>query len=810
MMKSTRYSLPAGSSGWVQIRGAREHNLKNLDLDIPRDAFVVFTGVSGSGKSSLAFGTIFAEAQRRYFESVAPYARRLLNQVGAPDIDSIQGLPPAVALRQSRGASSSRSTVGTITALSNVLRMLYSRAGLYPDGAAHLDSDAFSPNTVVGACPTCHGQGVARTTNEALLVPDPTLSIREGAIAPWPGAWLSKNYREILIELGYDIDVPWQEMSREDRDWILYTDEEPILIVRPVRDPNKPQETYRGQWISVEKYLFTTFAKTKSEKQRTRLAPFFVSGVCPTCEGKKLIRAALDVTFEGYDIAELNEKPLEQVHAILRRAIENEGRGHLSGAQARSGAKASVAESLGLDLLNRLNSLLSLGLGHLTMDRASTELSSGELQRLRLATQLTSGLFGVVYVLDEPSAGLHPADAQALYGALRELITAGNSLLVVEHDLSIASRADWIVDIGPLAGVDGGQIVFNGPPEELRKHPESVTAQFMFPGEKPLPHEPLAPSGWLTLTDLTKNNLKNITARIPLHVMTAITGVSGSGKTSLLTEILERHARADGEDLLANKRVISIDQKPIGRSPRSNLATYTGLFDGVRQLFAQTPEAKKRRFSASRFSFNVKGGRCETCQGEGYIRVELLFLPEDFSPCPTCHGTRYNPETLTVTYNGLNIAEVLAMSVKEARAFFEEPAAIARALDALLDVGVDYLTLGQPATELSGGEAQRIKLATELQRPLQDDTIYILDEPTGGLHPANVRDLTGVFRKLVDAASTVVVVEHNMAVVAAADYVIELGPGGGDAGGRIVAASTPRELAENGESRTAPYLAEYF
>ncbi len=804
-MSSTTPNLPKNSSGWVQIRGAREHNLKNIDIDIPRDAFVVFTGVSGSGKSSLAFGTIFAEAQRRYFESVAPYARRLLNQVGAPDIDSINGLPPAVALRQSRGATSSRSTVGTITALSNVLRMLYSRAGLFPEGAAHLDSDAFSPNTVVGACPTCHGQGVARTTTEQLLVPDPTQSIRQDAIAPWPGAWLSKNYREILIELGYDIDLPWQEMTRQDRDWILYTDEDPIIIVHPVRDPNKPQETYRGQWISVEKYLFTTFAKTKSEKQRTRLEPFFVTGTCPTCHGKKLTRQALAVTFEDFDIAQLTEKPLDQLHTILTHATQNPG----------SGPKRSVTESLGNDLLNRLNSLLALGLGHLTMDRASTELSSGELQRLRLATQLTSGLFGVVYVLDEPSAGLHPADAHALYAALRDLITAGNSLFVVEHDLAIAARADWIVDIGPRAGIDGGTIVYNGPPEGLKQHPESITAQFMFPTETPTPHTPIVPTDWLTLNHLTRHNLKDITVNIPLNVMTAITGVSGSGKTSLLTEILDRHIQAtadpdNDQQAFAKKRVISIDQKPIGRSPRSNLATYTGLFDGVRQLFAQTPEAINKKFTPSRFSFNVKGGRCETCQGEGYIRVELLFLPEDFSPCPTCHGTRYNPETLTVHYNGLNIAQVLALSVKDARPFFTETPAIARALDALINVGLDYLTLGQPATELSGGEAQRIKLATELQRPLQNDTIYILDEPTAGLHPANVLDLTTVFRTLVTAGSTVILVEHNMAVVAAADHTIELGPAGGNHGGTIIATSTPAQLAKNPQSRTAPYLSKFF
>ncbi len=829
-----RPPLPPGSSGWVQVRGAREHNLRNVDIDIPRDAFVLFTGVSGSGKSSLAFGTIYAEAQRRYFESVAPYARRLLDQVGAPEVDSIRGLPPAVALRQARGGTSSRSTVGTITSLSNVLRMLYSRAGRYPSpDSPRLDSDAFSPNTAAGACPTCHGQGIARSTNEALLVPDDSLSIREGAIAAWPGAWLSKNYREILIELGYDIDKPWRELSREERDWILFTDEEPILTVHPDRGPEREGETYQGQWISVEKYLFRTYTRTQSERQRARLEPFFTTGPCPDCRGKRLRKEALAVTFEGYDITELSARSLDDVYRIIAGAVEGDGRG--SG--ERSGAQASVAADVGAELLARIEIIRGMGLGYLSMDRASTELSSGELQRLRLATQLRAGLFGVVYVLDEPSAGLHPADAEALYAALRQLVEAGNSLFVVEHDLSIARRADWIVDIGPDAGVEGGRIVYSGPPEGLAEAPESVTRRYMFPNGAPVPHEPRKAESWLTLRGLRRNNLKDITVDIPLGVMTAITGVSGSGKTSLLQEILDRvgveaGASAEGEGAdredsagaqdgskgagaeltLAEgtappSRIISIDQKPIGRSPRSNLATYTGLFDGVRRLFAQTDEARARRYTAGRFSFNVKGGRCETCEGEGYILVELLFLPENYSPCPDCHGRRYNPETLQIRYRGLDIAEVLDLSVADAAAFFEDVPPVARALRALLDVGLGYLTLGQPATELSGGEAQRIKLATELQRQVRPGAVFVLDEPTGGLHPANVRDLIAVFRRLADAGSTVIVVEHDMEVVAASDWVIELGPGGGDEGGNVVAAKTPRELARDPRSVSAKYLA---
>jgi excinuclease ABC subunit A len=831
-----RAPLPEGSSGWVRVRGAREHNLREIDIDIPRDSFVVFTGVSGSGKSSLAFGTIYAEAQRRYFESVAPYARRLLDQVGAPDIDSIEGLPPAVALRQSRAGTSSRSSVGTITSLSNVLRMLFSRAGNYLDpDSPRLDSDAFSPNTVAGACPTCHGLGMARTTTEKLLVPDASRSIRDGAIAVWPGAWLSKNYREILVELGYDIDVPWHDLSRADRDWILFTDEEPNLVVHPVREPHKSPATYKGQWISVRKYLFTTYAKTQSESQQKRLEPFFIIGPCPACHGKRLRPEALAVTFEGHDIIELAGMSLDDTRRVLVAAVADRGRG----AHERSGSQASVAAAVGRDLIARLDVVIGLGLGYLTMTRASTELSSGELQRLRLATQLRSGLFGVVYVLDEPSAGLHPADTESLYAALRQLLAAGNSLFVVEHDLAIARRADWIVDIGLGAGIGGGEIVYSGPPAGLAVVESSVTSSFMFPASDPHRHQSRSAHSWLKLAGLIRNNLQDISVEIPLGVMTAIIGVSGSGKTSLLQEILslalpgnsgspdspdsreDTDAGADGVGVtqpndsgeevgFAPSRIISIDQKPIGRSPRSNLATYTGLFDGVRKLFADLPEAKARRYTASRFSFNMKGGRCETCQGEGSIEVELLFLPRDYSPCPTCHGRRYNPETLEIQYRGLSIADVLDLPVERAVEFFSGVPMVRRALDALMDVGLGYLTLGQPATELSGGEAQRIKLATELQRMLRGGTIFVLDEPTGGLHPANARDLIGVFRRLVDAGSTVIVVEHNMAVVAASDWVIELGPGGGDRGGLVMAVGSPTDLVHDPRSVSASYLANFL
>ena len=795
------HPLPRGSSGWVRVRGAREHNLRGVDVDIPRDCLVVFTGVSGSGKSSLAFGTVFAEAQRRYFESVAPYARRLIDQVGAPEIDSLDGLPPAVALKQSRGGTSSRSSLGTISSLSDVLRLLFSRAGSYPAGAAHLPAAAFSPNTVAGACPTCHGLGVGRSTTEELLVPDPTLSINDGAIAVWANrGWQGVNFRRIASELGYDIDLPFQQFSREDRDWLLFSDEEPTVRVN-VREGGNDRP-YNGTWYSARNYLMRNYAKTESESQRQRLEPYIVVGACPTCRGKRLGQAALAVSFGGYDIAELVAMPLSRLCEVLDAGLDAQA----LGVDEHGAPAASAARALVKDLGVRVEAIVRLGLGYLSMDRSSVDLSPGELQRIRLASQLRSGLFGVLYVMDEPSAGLHPVDAAALYEALQQLISAGNSLFVVEHDLDIARRADWLVDVGPRAGTEGGRVVHSGPPHALEHVTDSVTAGFMFPASGPRPREARAPESWRRFENLSRNNLQNVSVSIPMGVMTTITGVSGSGKSSLLADIIER---VDARNTLeaAPQRIISIDQKPIGRSPRSNLATYTGLFDTVRQLFARTADAEARGFTASRFSFNVDGGRCPTCKGEGFISIELVFMPDNYSPCPTCAGSRYNPETLEVRYDGVNIAEVLGMTVEQAREFFAAVPPVRRALDALTDVGLEYLTLGQPATELSGGEAQRIKLATELQRPSRAGTIFVLDEPTGGLHPANVRYLVEVFESLTATGNTVIAVEHNMDVVAASDWVIELGPAGGDRGGTVVAEATPRDLLRHPDSVTAPYLA---
>jgi excinuclease ABC subunit A len=831
--------------GFVRVRGAREHNLKDIDVDIPRDALVVFTGVSGSGKSSLAFGTLYAEAQRRYLESVSPYARRLFSQMSVPDVSEIDGLPPAVALQQQRGSPTTRSSVGSVTTLSNLLRMLYSRAGDYPPGQPLLYAESFSPNTPEGACPECHGLGRVYAVTEESMVPDPSLTIRERAIAAWPTAWGGQNLRDILVTLGYNIDIPWKDLPKKDRNWILFTEEQPQVPVYPGYTPaetrralkRKEEPAYIGTFSSAKHHLFHSFATTHSQMMKKRALSFMIGKDCPVCDGKRLKREALSVTFEGYDITELSRLPMAKIRALFQPyALGVAPRMHAL--EKEHPEKCIVLKHIADDAVARLDILLDLGLGYLALDRSTPTLSPGELQRIRLATQVRSNLFGVVYVLDEPSAGLHPADTEALLRALGKLKEAGNTLFVVEHEIEVIKRADWIVDVGPAAGQDGGQILYSGPLDGLKAVENSRTAEFLYSTPYALRSTRRAPRAWLELEDITRNNLDKLDVRFPIGVLTAVTGISGSGKSSLVAQVLveliaeelgadigneeeeetdplaPESVRTEGGCITAGmehiKRLVRVDQKPIGRTPRSNLATYTGLFDHVRKSFAATDAATRRRYDAGRFSFNVAKGRCANCAGEGFVMVELLFLPSVYAPCPVCHGARYNAETLEIQYKGKNIAEVLGMTVDEAFGFFVDEMQVARALNTLREVGLGYLRLGQPATELSGGEAQRIKLATELQRIGKGNTLYILDEPTTGLHPADVEKLVVQLDGLVDAGNTVIVVEHDMRVVAHSDWIIDIGPGAGEEGGRVVCAGTPEDVARSAESKTALYLAAVF
>ena len=795
----------------IEVRDAHLHNLRNVDVDIPRGTLVAVTGVSGSGKSSLAFGTIHGEGQRRYLESVAPFARRLIGSAVDPQVGSVEGLPPTVALEQSTSGGGARSTVGTVSALSNSIRLLYSRAGDNPKG---LYSDSFSPNTPEGMCPTCQGTGVVHEPTEESMVPDPTLSIEDGAIQAWPGAWAGKNFHDILATLGYDLDSPWQELPKEDREWILFTEERPVVTVKPLRGEDQIQRNYKGTWRSVASYLTNTLAETQSDTLRKRVLSYMESRVCETCHGRRLNPEALKVTYAGMPIDELGALPLDKVYEVLAAQEPSEG---------------SAEDLLLKQILPALQSALDLGLAHLSLDRPAPTLSAGELQRIRLSAQLRSGLFGVAYVLDEPSAGLHPAERGAVLDICRRFIDAGNSVLLVEHDMELVAQTDYLVDVGPLAGERGGEVVYAGPTSEYTG--DAPTARALANRAPSLNDDPRSATGELSLAGVSARSIEGLDVSFGMGQFTAVAGVSGSGKSTLVSTVLagvlreaastvvdeEDEVGQDGEwgvdkqeGFDAVSRVVQITQTPIGRTPRSTLATYTGLFDGVRKLFAGTDEAKRRKWTVSRFSYNVKQGQCPTCGGAGKIEVELVFLPGSYTTCPDCGGARYNDETLEVTWEGLTIAEVLELTVDEAAHVFADEPKILRAVETLQAVGLGYLRLGQGAPELSGGEAQRIKLATELQRSRNSrrgHTVYLLDEPTTGLHPADVALLVQELNSLVDAGQTVIVVEHDLSVIAQADRVIEMGPGAGADGGQIVATGTPAQLAER-DTATGKVLAE--
>ena len=855
----------ADDDGMIRIRGAHLHNLREVDVEIPRERLVAFTGISGSGKSSLAFGTLHGEAQRRYLESVAPFARRLIAGAVDPQVRSVEGLPPTVAMGQQRGGGTARSSVATITALSNTIRLLYSRAGEYPQGMelgprGRLDSDAFSPNTPTGMCPVCHGLGVQHVPTEESMVPDPSLSIADGAIASWPGAWNGKNLRDICRELGIDIDLPWRELPEQTRQWVLFTDEHPVVTVHPVRGAHQVQLEYQGTFSSAASLLMRTLAETGSASMRARALRFVESRPCPECDGRRLTRAALSVTWAGEPIDRLQARPLDELLQLLEdRRAELDRRAEKG---QRLGPGEEAEHLLLEDGCSTLRSVVDLGLGHLSLDRSSLSISPGEMQRLRLAVQLRSGLFGVVYVLDEPSAGLHPSEARQLMAVLRRLVGAGSSVCLVEHDMELVRGCDWVVDVGPGAGTQGGRILHSGPVDQLQDVAESATGRFLRASTPPeqIRGGPVRVSEQrLRLRGVRRNTLDGIDAEFPIGALTALTGVSGSGKSSLLDALADATAQhlegsgvvdleagdpeetsegseaeqqrrpgttvAAAEGLEEVRRLVRITQKPIGRTPRSDLATYTGLFDHVRALFADTPEARSRGWKAGRFSFNTTPGRCPHCQGQGQVEVELVFLPGSWTVCPVCHGTRYDDETLSVRWEGRTIAEILELTVAEALAVFaEEPSdeeaahrprsasqrrrvdAIRRPLEALGALGLGYLRLGQPATELSGGEAQRIKLASELHRTGRSRTLYLLDEPSTGLHPADAERLLRVLHGLARDGATVVMAEHRPEAIRTADHVIDLGPGAGRRGGTVVAAGTPEQVAADPDSVTGPWL----
>ena len=932
---------------YIRIRGANEHNLKNVDLDIPRDKLVVLTGLSGSGKSSLAFDTIYAEGQRRYMESLSSYARQFLGQMEKPDVESIEGLSPAISIDQKSTNRNPRSTVGTVTEIYDYFRLLYARIGiphcpkcgreirrqtvdqmvdqimalpertkiqllapvvrgrkgrheklldrakksgyvrvridgnLYelseeikldknikhnieivvdrlvvkpgiekrltdsvenvlhlaeglmmvdiiggetmnfsqsfscPDCGISIDEiepRSFSFNNPFGACPECFGLGYKMEFDEDLMIPDKKLSIAEGAITVlgWQSCTDKKSFTYAILdalskEYKFSLDTPFEEYPKKIHDILIHgTDGKEVKVYyKGQRGEGVYDVAFEGLLRNVER----RYRETGSQTMKAEYEEFMRITPCSACKGQRLKPEALAVTVGGCNIAELTDLSIEKLHQFLE-TLELDKQQMLIGGQILKEIRA------------RIRFLLDVGLDYLTLGRATGSLSGGEAQRIRLATQIGSGLVGVAYILDEPSIGLHQRDNDKLLNTLKHLRDLGNSVLVVEHDEDTMREADYIVDIGPGAGEHGGKVVAEGTAEEIMANPDSITGAYLSGKKKiPVPEVREKPSGWLKITDAEENNLKGIDVEIPLGIMTCVTGVSGSGKSSLVNEILYKrlardlnrartipgkHKNIEGLEQL--DKVIAIDQSPIGRTPRSNPATYTGVFDLIRDLFASTADAKARGYKKGRFSFNVKGGRCEACSGDGILKIEMHFLPDVYVPCEVCHGKRYNRETLEVKYKGKSIYDVLNMTVEEALHFFENVPSIRRKMETLYDVGLSYIRLGQPSTQLSGGEAQRIKLATELSKRSTGKTIYILDEPTTGLHFADVHKLTEILRRLSADGNTVLVIEHNLDVIKTADYIIDMGPEGGDKGGTVIAQGTPEQVADNPVSYTGRYI----
>ncbi|MET9068445.1 excinuclease ABC subunit UvrA [Streptosporangium sandarakinum] len=934
------------------VRGAREHNLKDVSLDLPRDSLIVFTGLSGSGKSSLAFDTIFAEGQRRYVESLSAYARQFLGQMDKPDVDFIEGLSPAVSIDQKSTSRNPRSTVGTITEVYDYLRLLWARVGKphcpscgrpiarqspeqivdrvmeLPEGTRfqvlapvvrgrkgeyaelfsqlqakgfararvdgtvvrldepptlkkqekhdievivdrlavkesarsrltgsvetalqlsggtitlefvdlpeddpnrerfysehlycpyddlsfeELEPRSFSFNSPFGACPECTGLGVRMEVDPDLVVPDPEKTLAEGAISPWAGGHTSDYFVRLVealgLAMGFKLDTPWERLPRKAQKALLHGHDEQVHV--RYRNRYGRERSYYTTFEGAISWVQRRHAEAESDGMREKFEGYMREIPCPACKGARLKPVSLAVTVNGRSIAEVSAMSIADCAAFLAGLELSE-------------RDMQIAERVVKEINARMGFLLDVGLDYLTMDRAAGTLAGGEAQRIRLATQIGSGLVGVLYVLDEPSIGLHQRDNQRLLETLIRLRDMGNTLIVVEHDEDTIAAADWVVDIGPGAGEHGGQVVVSGPVPELLASEDSLTGAYLS-GRKaitvPAARRKRDRKRQLTVKGAREHNLKGVDVEFPLGVFTAVTGVSGSGKSTMVNDILYnalakelngartvpgRHSRINGMDLV--DKVVHVDQSPIGRTPRSNPATYTGVFDKVRDLFAQTTEAKIRGYQKGRFSFNVKGGRCEACSGDGTIKIEMNFLPDVYVPCEVCHGARYNRETLEVHYKGKTISEVLDMPIEEALEFFDSIPSIKRYLKTLNDVGLGYVRLGQPATTLSGGEAQRVKLASELQRRSTGRTVYVLDEPTTGLHFEDIRRLLGVLGKLVDGGNTVIVIEHNLDVIKTADWVIDMGPEGGSRGGTVVATGTPEEVALVDASHTGRFL----
>ena len=936
---------------YIKIRGAHEHNLKGIDIDIPRDEFVVLTGLSGSGKSSLAFDTIYAEGQRRYMESLSSYARQFLGQMEKPNVESIEGLPPAISIDQKSTNRNPRSTVGTVTEIYDYFRLLYARVGIphcpecgraitkqtidqmvdavmqlpektklqilapvvrgrkgqheklfekakksgyvrvivdgnqyelseeisldknikhdidivvdrlvvkpgiekrltdslenvfeltegnaivdvidgetmtfsqnfaCPDCGVSIDEvepRSFSFNNPFGACPTCFGLGYKMEFDEDLMIPDKSLAISEGAVQVmgWqsstdPSSYTYATLRALSEGYGFDLDTPFQDLPKDIQDMFLYGGDGRVLKVR--YKGQRGEGVYNLDWEGLIKNVQRRYRETFSENQKAEYEQFMRISPCECCGGQRLKKSSLAVTVADKNIHEMTSLSVKDLCAFLEE-------------MKLTNQQMLIGEQILKEIKARVGFLSKVGLEYLTLTRGTATLSGGEAQRIRLATQIGSGLVGVAYILDEPSIGLHQRDNDKLLGALKNLKDLGNTLIVVEHDEDTMRAADYIVDIGPRAGVHGGEVIATGTAEDIMKCKDSLTGAYLSGRIKiPVPAERKKPTGFITVKGARENNLKNVDVDIPLGIMTCITGVSGSGKSSLTNEVLYKqlarslnrarcipgkHDTILGLEQL--DKVIDIDQSPIGRTPRSNPATYTGVFDMIRDLFAATQDAKARGYKKGRFSFNVKGGRCEACSGDGILKIEMHFLPDVYVPCEVCGGKRYNRETLEVKYKGKSIYDILDMTVEDAVEFFKNVPSIHRKIQTLYDVGLGYIKLGQPSTELSGGEAQRIKLATELSRRSTGKTIYILDEPTTGLHFADVHKLVEILHRLAEDGNTVVVIEHNLDVIKTADYIIDMGPEGGDGGGTVIAQGTPEEICKVPESYTGQFLKPYL